>query len=118
MSQNYIPIDYVVNDYIMSIDDDDYGATPSDYMVRQYALRGIREFGFDISHNIKTEILDVNLNLGTVELPCDYVDMVKLGQLGPADQFTFKKAGFVSVLGIDQAQLGDGFTGVSSGNGS
>ena len=70
MSQNYIPIDYVVNDYIMSIDDDDYGATPSDYMVRQYALRGIREFGFDISHNIKTEILDVNLNLGTVELPC------------------------------------------------
>jgi hypothetical protein len=83
MSQNYIPIDYVVNDYIMSIDDDDYGATPSDYMVRQYALRGIREFGFDISHNIKTEILDVNLNLGTVELPCDYVDMVKLGQLGP-----------------------------------
>jgi len=82
MSQNYITVDKVVNDYIMSIDDDDYGSNVSDYMARQYALRGIREFGFDMAHNIKTTLLDVDQSLGTVELPCDYVDMVKLGQLG------------------------------------
>ena len=82
MAQNYITVDKVVNDYIMSIDEDDYGSNVSDYMARQYALRGIREFGFDIAHNIKTTLLDVNQALGTVELPCDYVDMVKIGQLG------------------------------------
>lgn len=82
MSQNYITVDKVVNDYILSIDVDDFGSNASDYMVRQYALRGIREFSFDMTHNIKTKILDVNASLGTAELPCDYVDMVKLGQLG------------------------------------
>lgn len=82
MSQNYITVDKVVNDYIMSIDDDDYGSNASDYMLRQYALRGIREFGFDITHSIKTTLLNVNQALGTVDLPADYVDMVKLGQLG------------------------------------
>ena len=82
MAQNYITVDKVVNDYIMSIDDDDYGSNASDYMLRQYALRGIREFGFDISHNIKTTLLNVNQALGTVDLPADYVDMVKIGQLG------------------------------------
>ena len=82
MSQQYITVDKVVNDYTMSIDEDDYGSNASDYMLRQYALRGIREFGFDMTHNVKTVMLDVNQDLGTVDLPCDYVDMVKLGQLG------------------------------------
>ena len=82
MSQQYITVDKVVNDYTMSIDEDDYGSNASDYMLRQFALRGIREFGFDMTHNVKTVMLDVNQDLGTVDLPCDYVDMVKLGQLG------------------------------------
>ena len=82
MSQAYITVDKVINDYVLSIDMDDYGSAASDYMLRQLALRGIREFGFDISHNIKTTLLDVNASLGTVELPSDFVDMVKLGQLG------------------------------------
>jgi hypothetical protein len=82
MSQAYITVDKVINDYIMGIDADDYGSNASDYMLRQYALRGIREFGFDIAHNVKTTLLDVNQSLGTVELPADFVDMIKLGQLG------------------------------------
>jgi hypothetical protein len=82
MSQAYVTVDKVINDYIMSVDMDDYGSAASDYMLRQYALRGIREFGFDMSHNIKTTLLDVNQTLGTVDLPSDFVEMVKLGQLG------------------------------------
>jgi len=82
MSQAYVTVDKVINDYIMSIDMDDYGSAASDYMLRQYALRGIREFGFDMSHNIKTTLLDVNQSLGTVDLPSDFVEMVKIGQLG------------------------------------
>ena len=82
MSQAYVTVDKVINDYIMSVDMDDYGSAASDYMLRQYALRGIREFGFDMSHNIKTTLLDVNQTLGTVDLPSDFVEMVKIGQLG------------------------------------
>lgn len=82
MSQAYVTVDKIINDYIMSIDADDFGSNASDYMLRQYALRGIREFGFDMAHNIKTTTLDVNQTLGTVELPADFVDMVKIGQLG------------------------------------
>jgi hypothetical protein len=82
MSQAYVTVDKIINDYIMSIDADDFGSNASDYMLRQYALRGIREFNFDMAHNIKTTTLDVNQTLGTVELPADFVDMVKIGQLG------------------------------------
>ena len=82
MSQAYVTVDKIINDYIMSIDADDFGSNASDYMLRQYALRGIREFGFDMAHNIKTTTLDVDQTLGTVELPADFVDMVKIGQLG------------------------------------
>ena len=82
MSQAYVTVDKVINDYVMSIDSDDYGSNASDYMLRQYALRGIREFGFDMVHNVKTTLLDVNQSLGTVDLPADFVDMIKLGQLG------------------------------------
>jgi len=82
MSQAYVTVDKVINDYVMSIDSDDYGSNASDYMLRQYALRGIREFGFDMAHNVKTTLLDVNQSLGTVDLPADFVDMIKLGQLG------------------------------------
>jgi hypothetical protein len=82
MSQAYVTVDKVINDYVMSIDSDDYGSNASDYMLRQYALRGIREFVFDMVHNVKTTLLDVNQSLGTVDLPADFVDMIKLGQLG------------------------------------
>ena len=63
MSQAYVTVDKVINDYVMSIDSDDYGSNASDYMLRQYALRGIREFGFDMVHNVKTTLLDVNQSL-------------------------------------------------------
>ena len=63
MSQAYVTVDKIINDYIMSIDADDFGSNASDYMLRQYALRGIREFGFDMAHNIKTTTLDVNQTL-------------------------------------------------------
>ena len=78
MSQAYITVDKVINDYIMGIDVDDYGSNASDYMLRQYALRGIREFGFDMAHNIKTTLLDVDQTLGRSSADI----MVKLGQLG------------------------------------
>jgi hypothetical protein len=81
-SYAYIPLDQVVNDYVIAIQEDDYASNISDYQLRQYALRGIREFGMDISANIKSTLLDVDEQYGYVEIPCDLLALTKIGQLG------------------------------------
>ena len=75
---NYVTLRQVINDYIITLDHDDYGSNASDYAIRNIALRGVREFGFDISARVKSIKLDVQSN-NTVTLPDDYVDIVKLG---------------------------------------
>lgn len=82
MSYSYIPLDQVINDYIIAMQEDDYASNVADYQVRQYALRGIREFGMDISANIKSVLLDVNEQYGYVEIPCDLLALTKIGQIG------------------------------------
>jgi hypothetical protein len=82
MAQNYITVDQVINNYMISQTEDDYGYTSADYQLRQHALLGIREFNFDIAHNIKSTLLTYDSALGTVPLPDDYVDMIKIGTLG------------------------------------
>jgi len=82
MSRNLIPISDVVNDFILSITDDDYSNDVSDTLVRNYALRGLREMGFDILQVVKSLKLSVNQDLGTVDLPDDFVDLVKIGIVG------------------------------------
>ena len=82
MSYSYIPLDQVINDYIIAMQEDDYASNVADYQIRQYALRGIREFGMDISANIKSVLLDVNEQYGYVEIPCDLLALTKIGQVG------------------------------------
>ena len=67
-----------MNDYIITLDGDDFASNVSDSAIRNFALRGIREFGFDISAKVKSIKLDIQSN-NTVTLPDDYVDVVKLG---------------------------------------
>ena len=75
---NYVTLRQVVNDYIITLDGDDFASNVSDSAIRNFALRGIREFGFDISAKVKSIKLDIQSN-NTVTLPDDYVDVVKLG---------------------------------------
>ena len=82
MSYSFIPLDQVINDYIIAMQEDDYASNVADYQIRQYALRGIREFGMDISANIKSVLLDVNEQYGYVEIPCDLLALTKIGQIG------------------------------------
>jgi len=72
-SYAFIPLDQVINDYIIAMQEDDYASNVSDYQIRQYALRGIREFGMDISANIKSTQLTVNEQYGYVEIPSDHL---------------------------------------------
>ena len=80
--RNYVTLRSVIDDYIITLDGDDYVSNVSDAALRNIALRGIREFGFDVSSRVKSLKLSVDSTNNTVALPADYVDIVKLGIVG------------------------------------
>ena len=82
MSAQFVTVDQIVINYSLGIDPDDYGTNASDVMMRQYALLGAREIGFDVAQRIKSVKLTIDQALGTAELPMDYVQMTKIGTMG------------------------------------
>jgi len=81
MAQNTISLEQIVTDFVFSMDSDDFANNASDTVVRNLALRGIREMGFDILKCIKAANLAVSAT-NTVTLPADYVDLVTIGVVG------------------------------------
>ena len=82
MSQNKVKLSQIIKDFLITSDGDDYANNVSDSALRNFALRGIREIGFDLGKKIRSLKLSVNSNNNTVALPDDYVDMVKMGVVG------------------------------------
>jgi len=78
---NYVTLRQVINDYIITLDPDDYVSGVSDAAIRNIALRGIREFGFDVTSRVKSMKLPVESN-NTVILPDDYAGLIKVGVSG------------------------------------
>ena len=76
---NYVPLSQVIGDFKITRDSDDFASNASDAAIRNFALRGIREIGFDVTSRIKSLRLPVNSENNTVALPDDYVDMLKIG---------------------------------------
>ena len=79
MANNYITIDQVINDFVLGIDFDDHVGHVPDTVIRNLALRGLRELGFDMNKVIRSIKLLVNSSNSTVDLPEDYVDWTKIG---------------------------------------
>lgn len=75
----YITLRQVLDDFIITLDGDDYASNASDVAIRNFALRGIRELGFDVSKRIKSLKLSINTANDTVALPDDFVDLIKVG---------------------------------------
>jgi len=82
MARNTVSVDQIVNDFILTMDGDDYAAGASNTLVRNFALRGIREMGFDMMKRVRSLKLPVNGALNTVDLPDDFVDLTKIGVVG------------------------------------
>ena len=82
MSMERVKLSQILSDYKISMDTDDYVSNTSDVQIRNIALRGIREFGFDISKIIKSIKLDINKENNTVALPDDFVSLNKVGIVG------------------------------------
>ena len=79
--QNFVTVRQVVDDFIITMDSDDFISNVNDAAIRNIALRGIREFGFDVSSRVRSLKRTVASN-NTVTLPDDYVDLVKIGVVG------------------------------------
>lgn len=82
MSQNKVKLSQVIKDFIITSDGDDYANNVADSTLRNFALRGIREIGFDLGKKIKSLKLSINSSNNTISLPDDYVDSLKLGVVG------------------------------------
>jgi len=82
MSMERVKLSQILSDYKIGMDTDDYVSNTSDIQLRNIALRGIREFGFDISKIIKSLKLDINKDNNTVALPDDFVSLNKVGIVG------------------------------------
>ena len=54
MARNTVPLNQVINDFILSFAEDDFAANASDNQIRTYALRGVRDMGFDVSKKIRS----------------------------------------------------------------
>jgi hypothetical protein len=78
MAHNKIKLSQVIKDFIVTLDGDDYASNASDYAIRNFALRGIREIGFDLGKKVRSLKLSIESN-DTVALPDDFVDLTKIG---------------------------------------
>lgn len=78
MSYNKVKLSQVIADFIVTLDGDDYASNASDIAIKNFALRGIREIGFDLGRKVRSLKLSIESN-NTVILPDDFVDMIKIG---------------------------------------
>lgn len=83
MAHNKVKLSQVIRDFIVTLDGDDYASNASDYAIRNFALRGIREIGFDLGKKIKSLKLSIDSTNNTVALPDDFVDLSKIGIVDP-----------------------------------
>lgn len=77
-SMMYVTLRDVIEDFVLTLDEDDYIRNANDVVIRNTALRGIREFGFDVTSRVKSIKAAIASN-STVVLPDDFVDLIKIG---------------------------------------
>tara|TARA_R110002096_G_scaffold170211_2_gene342444 strand:+ start:1878 stop:2714 length:837 start_codon:yes stop_codon:yes gene_type:complete len=82
MARNTVSISDIVRDFIITNEENDYTSNVSDISIRNFALRGIRDMGFDISRRIKSIKLTLNSTNNTLDLPDDFVGLNKVGIVG------------------------------------
>lgn len=77
----FITLEDIVNNYIMSGQDDDFTSSVERYKVLFQARRAFRELYFDVIQEIKGIALELSPTL-TVTLPPDFVNYVRISWIG------------------------------------
>lgn len=81
MAHNLVGLSDIINDFIISLEGDDYAINVTRPMLRSVALRGLREFGFDLSGKVRSLKLSPESN-GTYQLPDDFASIARVGLAG------------------------------------
>lgn len=76
----FVTLDQLVNDYMMSLDPDNYTSVVPRYQVVYQIKRGLRELYYDVLKEIKAVELELSPTLNII-LPPDYVNMVRISWL-------------------------------------
>ena len=82
MARNTVLLSQIVGDFILTQEEGAFSSNSSQIAIHNFALRGLREIGFDLGKKIRSLKLEVNSSNNTVELPDDFVDILKLGVVG------------------------------------
>jgi hypothetical protein len=82
MARNTVLLSQIVGDFLLTQEEGDYSSNSSQVAIHNFALRGLREIGFDLGKKIKSLKLEINSTNNTVELPDDFVDILKVGVVG------------------------------------
>tara|TARA_X000001388_G_scaffold29391_1_gene20864 strand:+ start:2926 stop:3807 length:882 start_codon:yes stop_codon:yes gene_type:complete len=83
MAFNKVKLSQIIKDFIITLDGDDYASNASDFAIRNFALRGIREIGFDLGKKIKSLKREIQTSSNSIILPDDFVDLSKIGIVDP-----------------------------------
>ena len=62
MAHNKVKLSQIISDFIVTLDGDDYASSASDFAIKNFALRGIREIGFDLGKKIRSLKLTIQAN--------------------------------------------------------
>lgn len=82
MARNFINLSDIVNDFLLTRDEDDYDKSSNFTQLMTWGKQAIRnEISFDLRASLRTERVEVNKTLGIAELPSDYIDYAKIGML-------------------------------------
>lgn len=87
MSRIYVPLNDVVNEFMISIDDGDYIQGVDRNRVRNIAYHAVRDLQFDTLKNITKVILPINENTQTCVLPEDFIEYVRIGIMSGSGEF-------------------------------
>lgn len=73
----YVTLEQIVTDYMMSMNADDFSSTVPRFKVVYQAKKGLKQFYYDVLHEIRAVELDLSPNL-TVTVPPDLVNFVRI----------------------------------------
>ncbi len=76
---NYVSLREVIVDFMLTMGEDDYASSASEYAIRNFGLRGIREFAFDVQPSVRSLKRSIDTTNNTITLPDDFVDIIKIG---------------------------------------
>lgn len=76
----YVTLEQVINDFLMSMDEDNYLVNIPRHKLLYHGLRGVRELTFDVLQEIRAIELDLGPSL-TVTVPPDFVNYVRISQV-------------------------------------